>query len=333
MLKKFISSAIILCGLFLQQAQAARPMIIDTDMGIDDALATFYLLNRSDLDIKAITIAVTGETHCQAGLKNTAGLIKAANKSNIPEACGREKGLGYSHEFPAWVRKISDELMGTAKFLPHATPLLAKGSAKDLLMTTLENSKEPVDIVALGPLTNIAELVVANPQIKNKIHQVYIMGGAVHVPGNLTGCDPNLKNKLAEWNIYADPKAANIVFQSGLPLTLISLDTTNQAPVNEKFYQHLTHHPVNNNAQQFMHELFMRNKHTFLQYKWYFWDPLAAVVASDESIATMKNEKLRVALSPELKSGATLVDEKNGNVVRVCRKINEKKFEDRLLNM
>ena len=316
---------------FLSQSIAlANPLIIDTDAAIDDTIAVIYLSQQHDTQIKAITIAATGEAHCAPALRHLGGVFKLVNKTLPPIACGSDKPLSYHHQFSGWVRDSADTLLGMETSLPTAT-VKPESSAVALLEKTLDSAKQPVDILTLGPLTNIATLLSQHSDLKNKIRMIYIMGGAVNVPGSVALVEPTLKNKTAEWNLYIDPKATDIVFQAGVPITLVPLDVTDHFPVDESFYQQLAKTPHNTPAQKFIFELFQRNKQKFLTQGWFFWDPLAAVIATHESIATIKNMKIKILTDSEDVSGTTALDNKNGNMVRVCNNANVKAFYKYLL--
>lgn len=303
----------------------ARQIIIDTDVGVDDVIALAYMLNNPDIQVSAITIAGDGNSHCLPALHNTLGILQILGKKAIPVACGREKPLSGTHHFPKYVYRESDTLENTSIYLRHAQYFPAQ-SAVQLLKNTLQLAAKPLDILAIGPLTNIAEVLRQQPKLKNKIHMIYFMGGAVNVPGNIPEVVPQSKNTTAEWNVYLDPLAASIVFRSGVPMTLVSLDVTNQLPITQEFYLALKQ----KNVIPYIAELF---KHKMQHPQgWYFWDPLAAVIARDESIATMKNLFLRVVLMPESQSGALRIDNKHGNKIRICVAINKKRFHQELLN-
>jgi inosine-uridine nucleoside N-ribohydrolase len=104
-------------------------------------------------------------------------------------------------------------------------------SALQLIAKVLMGSSDKVSVVAVGPLTNVAEALQAHAEIADKIDTIYVMGGAVEVNGNVGGSGAGIDNRHAEWNIYVDPTAANIVFESGLPMTLVPLDATKDVPV------------------------------------------------------------------------------------------------------
>lgn len=327
---KLLSRAIIAglaSGIFVfsSMASAARPVIIDTDAAIDDAIAMLYLFKRKDVDVKAITVAATGEAHCQPALQNIAGLMKMGHAYPIPVACGRDTPLEGKHKFPQWISESADSLYHMAGFLPRAKTV-SSGDAVELITRTLQKSDQPVDIVALGPLTNIAEAIEKNPGLTAKIRMLYTMGGAVNVSGNVAAVESRNGNKAAEWNFYIDPKADDIVFRSGMPITLVPLDATNHVPVDKAFYQQLFASQPKTDTGKFIYKLFVRNKHDFLSKGWYFWDPLAAAIATDEGIATIETKKLRISLKPEEMSGATVIDSRYGNDVRVCVNAKADKF-------
>ncbi|KTC90692.1 nucleoside hydrolase [Fluoribacter dumoffii] len=328
-----MSSAVrlfVFCVIFLLSSltDAARSFIIDTDVGVDDELAILYLLAQKDIDIKAITVVGTGEAHCPAGLRNVAGLLALMHHKNIPIACGTDVPMKGTHQFPDWLRQLADNLVGAADLLPQVK-LPPSQTAIQLLESTLKKAKEPVEILAIGPLTNLGGLVTQVPEIKNNIKMIYIMGGAVDTRGNLADVDHTIKNTSAEWNFYVDPYAADKVLRSGIPITLVGLDVTNQVPVTQSFYQKLKENQTNL-ANQFFYELFHRNEAEIYEHKWYFWDVLSAVIAYDNSIVQSSHKKLRVVLSPEEQAGSTIVDEK-GNNVQVCTSVNKGRFENILM--
>jgi pyrimidine-specific ribonucleoside hydrolase len=251
------------------------------------------------------------------------------NKTGIPIACGPNKPLAGNHHYPANVLQESDTLAGTAKLLP-AVKSIPPGNAIDLIINTLQQSRQPMTILALGPLTNIALALQKQPAIKNQIKTLYVMGGAVNVSGNLPEVDKTIKNTVAEWNIYIDPLAADKVFKQNIPIVLVSLDVTNQLPIDMVFYQRLKKKHTTPEAN-YVFALLNNNMKILETHEWYFWDPLAAVIATDESIANFKTYPLKIELTPEERSGATRIDAQ-GNNVSVVIKADADKFKDMLLD-
>lgn len=310
-------------------AAIARPIIIDHDGSIDDMLGMLYLLQTS-ATIKAVTIAATGEAHCQPALSNTSALLHEVHKESIPIACGSSTPLNGNHAFPAWIRRSADNMMGlNEKLHPHQAKMTL--NADNLLFKSISENKEPVDIVALGPLTNLASLIRIHPDVKTNIHMIYIMGGAVHTSGNVYPLNPKRSNKLAEWNFYIDPYATATVFQSGVPITLIPLDITNKIPIDENFYNLLNQIPRPGKLGKQVRYVFNKNKHEFLTQGWYFWDTLTAYVAANEKCEYMSREKLKV-ITRGRNAGGLQTNSSTGNTIQICKNIDKAAFQYRVFN-
>jgi inosine-uridine nucleoside N-ribohydrolase len=220
----------------LARAQST-PILIDTDAGSDDFMAVALLLSHPSVSIDAITV-VNGLAHVDAGARNMGRLLDLAGRKNVPVFAGRNSPLRDTAEFPAEWRKISDDLPGVA--LPSASRPPEAKHAADYLVERLRNARAPVQILALGPLTNIAEALERDHSVAAHIREIVIMGGAVRVPGNLQdGGVFHTNNSTAEWNIFVDPLAAGIVFRSGVPIRLIALDATNKVHIGPEFLSEL----------------------------------------------------------------------------------------------
>lgn len=296
------------------------PMIIDTDMAMDDWMGMLYLLQRTDIEIQAITIVGTGEAHCDPGIRNTMNLLALAGKPDIPVACGRETPLQGSNTFPQEWRDWVDSMAMMA--LPENPNTPVDLSAVELLEETISASEQPITILTLGPLTNLAELLTANPALIEQIEMVYTMGGALEVDGNLQG-GMETDNSSAEWNFYVDPLADAQVIESGVPITLIPLDVTNQAPLTREFFKRLGDDKTTPGAE-FVYDVLSQ----IIAYPgWYFWDQLAAVVATDESVVTIQDYPIRIITEAGDEQGRCVLDEE-GHLVRVAVGIDNTRFEE-----
>jgi len=274
-------------------------IIYDNDAASDDAAALLYLLSQPNVEIKAITIAGTGEAHGLAGAKNFADLCFMMNRPAIPIAYGRSTPLSdHGKPFPEHVRKAIDGLLVDKNIPKHPHPAI-KDSAVNLLQSTLRESQEKITILATGPLTNIAELLQSFPDVKDKIEKIVFMGGALKVKGNIKAIDPGSSNDVAEWNVYADPMAASIVLHSGVPVTMVSLDATNQLPLTREFYNTLKrqnspaikfiYQTCKDIADKFSLEFFLKH--------FYLWDPLAAMIAISPDMAMQKQVRVEIYLA------------------------------------
>ncbi len=264
-------------------------LIYDNDAGGDDAIALIYLAHQANMKIEALTIAGTGEAHGLQGARNMANICYLLGKPSIPIAFGRETSYdGLGHPFPDFLRELTDKLL-VGKHVPqHPNPRITDSAVELMREITEKNNK--ISILATGPLTNVADFIEKYPHLKNKIEKIFIMGGAVHVKGNIQALDPTSDNTVAEWNIYADPKAAQIVFTSQIPVTLVPLDATNQVPMTKKFYETLS-----KESQPELKLIYLMLKdiidsiglEAFLR-DFYLWDPLSAIIISDPTRAKIE---------------------------------------------
>ena len=192
------------------------PLIIDSDPGLDDALAIGLAVARPELDLLAVT-TVGGNADVRHCTENALRLLHAYGRSDIPVAEGAAGAILGSVVRATEVH--GEGGIGTTRLEPSSATALAEGAVA-LMARLIRNHPEPVAIAPIGPLTNIALLLRLYPELAPRIAHLCLMGGSIG-EGNTTAS--------AEFNIYADPEAADIVFQSGVPITMIGLDVTHQA--------------------------------------------------------------------------------------------------------
>jgi pyrimidine-specific ribonucleoside hydrolase len=231
------------------------PVIIDTDAAEDDWIAIIYLLSRNDIDIKAITVVGSGETNITPGLRHIGDLTVLAKKQNIPifSSPNRNTIVRYNprHNFPIlWQQCVNEgQHIPALNSNAYKQANILEQPAADAIANIIKRSKTPIDIITLGPLTNI-DNALKKLQRKDIQHidKIYIMGGAYYGGGNLKkNAHPYYaNNNLAEWNVFADPVALDEVFtklDAAFTFTLakhvimIPLDTTKHFPVTSNYYQ------------------------------------------------------------------------------------------------
>lgn len=199
----------------------ALPIIIDCDPGHDDAIALILALASPKLNVLAVTTSAGNQTPDKT-LRNTLRILTLLGRHDIPVAGGAPKPL---------LREliIADNVHGESGLdgpaLPEPGFAPQALTAVELMAKTLRASTEPVTLVPTGPLTNIALLLSAHPELKAKIARIVLMGGSAG-PGNWT--------PAAEFNIYVDPEAAEVVFGAGVPITMCGLDVTHAAQVMDE---------------------------------------------------------------------------------------------------
>ena len=325
-------SAIAVAGFWWQSNQPATidvaalapdqpiPVLLDTDMAMDDIGALFYLLQHPAIDLRAITVNGVAFTHCDAGVHNTLGLLEVARAPETPVACGREEPYSGGRPAPDEWRKSADTLYGAQVRTGerHAD----QRPAAELLASTITAAPGEIVVVALGPLTNLAEAFQADPLLASQIKEIIIMGGAVAAPGNVTDGDP--ANQVSEWNFFADPVAADIVLASGAPITLVPLDATNQVPFTRGFYQRLKAGHLSRSAT-FTYNLLYLNQ-WWLDGGMYWWDTLAAAVVTDPELVNLEEMALDVVTDQGPEMGRSIETE-NGSPVRVATDADRQAFE------
>jgi purine nucleosidase/pyrimidine-specific ribonucleoside hydrolase len=195
------------------------PLIIDSDPGLDDALAIGLAVARPELNLLAVT-TVGGNADVRHCTTNALRLLNVYGARDVPVAEGSAGAL-----FGSVVRatEIHGEAGIGSTVLPESPMAARPEGAVDLIARILREHPEPVVIAPIGPLTNIALLLRLHPQLAPRIAHICLMGGSIG-EGNTT--------VSGEFNIYADPEAAAIVFESGLPITMMGLDVTHQATLH-----------------------------------------------------------------------------------------------------
>ncbi|TVQ41386.1 MAG: nucleoside hydrolase [Spirochaetaceae bacterium] len=202
-------------------AARPRPLIIDCDPGVDDAIALMVALNSSALDVLGIT-TVAGNVPLRLTEYNARRLRTLLGRPGVPVYAGCPRPM-------VQTLVTAEEIHGTTGLdgaeLPEPDGEAAPQHAVSFLIEALSAAPEPVTLACTAPLTNLAVALIQRPEIAAGIRAVVIMGGGVN-RGNIT--------PVAEFNFYADPHAARVVFESGLPITLVPLDVTHQVLVTEK---------------------------------------------------------------------------------------------------
>ncbi len=303
-------------------------MLIDTDVAADDWMAILYLLRHPRISVTAITVTGTGEAHSDPGARNTLGLLALAGRCDVPVAMGSETPLGFGHVFPDAIREMVDRVMDIA--LPAHELQPSRQDAVALLTTCLQEQHEKVVILALGPLTNLASAFQQTPSLVDRVEMLYVMGGAVDVPGNVLESGFAPQKSVAEWNIYCDPQAAKLVFHSGAPITLVPLDATNQVPVTAAFLRNMEQKCLSPEAN-FVHEVLRRSEDYIAAARMYFWDPLAAAILTDPTLATFEDRSLTVLADDRDQNGRTL-ESATGARIHVCVGVDRHRFEKMFLD-
>ncbi|MCC8245844.1 nucleoside hydrolase [Saccharothrix luteola] len=201
------------------------PLIIDTDPGVDDALAIALAAASPEVDLIGVT-TVFGNVSLENTTRNALRLLALLGRDDVPVGVGAARPLVHPHPHLSSAHG-ADGLSGYADTLPEATRGPDARDAVTLLRDLLEQADRPVTIVPIGPLTNIALLLAAHPGLKPKIGRLVVMGGGVN-GGNVTA--------TAEFNVWSDPEAARrVLVEEDVPTTLVPMDLTRRCAVSAEW--------------------------------------------------------------------------------------------------
>lgn len=267
------------------------PIILDTDPGIDDAAAIAAALFAPELDLQLLT-TVAGNVSVEKTTRNALQLLHFWNV-DLPVAQGAATPLLRPLRDAAYVHGESG--MEGYTFVEHQRQLLEK-PAFQAIRDVLIHAPEPVTLVAIGPLTNIALLITHYPECLFNLRRLVIMGGSAG-RGNFT---PN-----AEFNIAIDPEAAAKVFQSGLEIVMCGLDVTNQAVLTPEYLATL---PTLNQTGRMLHALFSHYRSGSMSSGLRMHDLCAIAWLARPEIFTLKPCFVAVETQGEWTSGTTMVD-------------------------
>jgi len=272
-----------------------RKVILDTDPGLDDAIALFFMMGRKDvLDPLAVT-TVFGNVDINKTTTNALRLLNFLGENNVPVYRGAEHPLvrdRVSGEMIHGVSGLGDTVLPDPdRGVEDPLKPAAAAMAEKILSYPHE-----VTVITVGPMTNLALALRLYPEIKDKVQEIIVMGGAVG-SGNRT--------VSAEYNVFADPHAAHIVLESELPLVMLGLDVTEKSKPGdeEKEFLENINHPAAQISLEFM-EFF---KKTFSKnYEMALHDACAVAYAINPHIFQLEPMDVRVELTGEHTFGRTV---------------------------
>ena len=264
--------------------------IIDTDPGVDDAIAILMAMASSEIEILGLT-TVGGNVPLARATRNALSLLQAASRSDIPVAKGASRPLRGKFAYAPYFHGPS----GLSQRLPDPANGPVEDGAVKFLYDQLTGERGEAVLVALGPLTNLAVLLRERPIALEQAKQIVVMGGAVNTPGNVT--------PEAEFNFYCDPVAADIVLSSRLPITMVDLAACRQVKIGREQALGLkSATPLGRLMLDMLQGWFHREPS---REEFEFCDPLAMAIALHPAIATATKVDLDVGIEKDELLGAT----------------------------
>lgn len=291
-----------------------RPIIIDTDPGIDDAVAIAIALFSDQLDVRLLT-TVAGNVSLDKVTYNTLRLLKFYGKE-VPVAKGADAPLIRTFLDASNVHGVSG--MEGFDFEEPDDHLLLKENAVEAMRRVILESDRPVTLVPIAPLTNIALLLKTFPEVKENIEEIVLMGGSAS-RGN--------KGVMSEFNVATDPEAAKIVFDSGLPLVMAGLDVGWKALVLPEDSAKL---PAMGEVGRMAYCLFQKYRGGSMKTGLKMYDSCAIAYLLDPGMYQMEETTVDVELAGSMTAGCTLVDLKGylgrPHNAKVCMDIDQERF-------
>ncbi|WP_433270739.1 nucleoside hydrolase [Actinosynnema sp. CS-041913] len=273
-------------------------IVLDTDPGIDDALAILYLAHRTDAELVAIG-SVHGNVPAPQAADNALRLLDRLGLPDIPVAVGAREPLIQPLHTAEFVHG-PDGLGGHAGPQPSRRP--APESAAEQLVRLARAHPGELTVIALGPLTNIALATMLEPALPNLIRSITVMGGAVTVPGNIT--------PYADANTWHDPEATDIVLRAGYDLTLVGLDVTETARADADWMTRLS--TLDSPKARYANKILAHYAEVYAtilgQKACTLHDPLAVAITLDPDLSTHRELVLGVELTGTHTRGQIVAD-------------------------
>ncbi|MCZ2127795.1 MAG: nucleoside hydrolase [Anaerolineales bacterium] len=274
-------------------------IILDTDPGADDALTILLMLASPEISLEGIT-TVHGNVPLEKTTRNALALLEFFDRKDIPVARGCSLPLIKAPHVE------NDNVHGTSGLgrtnLPEPTLQPVAAHAVDYLIQRFLAEPKELTLFAIGPLTNVALAIRQEPKFAEAIKEMVIMGGAIRSGGNMT--------PLAEFNIYEDPHAAHVVFNAGIPITLVPLDATYQCLLSSADVERLNR--IDSPIPKFIRDVTADYMEFYLKYEGFsgcaLHDPLTLAAIIAPQLLTLESHYVNVDISGGVSEGKTYAD-------------------------
>lgn len=278
-----------------QSGSDSQRVIIDTDPGVDDALALLLAMRSPELKIEAIT-PVAGNVPLELTLPNALRMVEIAGRTDIPVAAGAKTPLVRRLVTASYVHG-ENGLDGTVFPEPKTKP--APQPAAELIRQIVRKYPKEVTLITIGPVTNIATALSSDTELAGMVRELVMMGGSLS-GGNIT--------PAAEFNIYVDPEAARMVFQSGIPIRMVGLDVTRKTTLTDEHARMLeaAQNPVSQAAAKIARNAIAHTRERGFLVGPNMHDSLAIAAFLDPSLLKWKEYYVDVETTGELTAGQTL---------------------------
>lgn len=286
-------------------------VILDTDPGIDDALAFILLKAMPEIELQAITVT-HGNTSVEKCTTNALKLVELLGMQNIPVAMGADQPL-------VKALSVAEETHGDTGLghavLPTPTTNVVATNAANLIIEIVNANPGEITILCIGPVTNLALALLKEPSLRKKIKNVVSMAGTIHYPGNAT--------PSSEYNVFCDPESFDILLRSGIDLTIVPLDVTYQCLFTKDHVARL------NGAREDVRNFIDRSTAFYMEFHAEYQgiqgcainDPLAAAILVKPELVTFRDYYLDIELHGEFTTAKISADHFNATGNRPNAKV------------
>ena len=279
---------------------APTPLILDVDTGVDDALAIGLAVSRPDIDLRALS-TLAGNIDVANATENSRRVLALVGGDAVPVYQGASRPLARAPRDAAHFHGMNG--IGDA-VLPEATAALGPDRGPAAIIRLARQHPGEITLVAVGPMTNIAIALNVFPQLPTYLKRFVIMGGAYRNPGNITS--------FAEFNIWADPEAAQQVFAANFPGAIaVGLDVSHQTSLGKESWELATRTPAP--LPTLIAEVCRRSFVDRQQSGFHLHDPLATAVAVDPSLVQTERGTINVVLSGDEEGRTVFTPDASGN--------------------
>ena len=305
-------------------------MILDTDPGVDDAMAIFFALKRQGIRLEALT-TVFGNTDIDTATTNALRLLELAGRSDVPVA----RGAGRSLVRP--FVKAADHVHGKNGLgeidLPEPKVRPIDESAADLIIRMARENPGEITLCPVGPITNVAIALTRAPEIAGLLKEIVVMGSTIFHPG-IRG----IPTPLADANFWNDPEAAQIVLRSGAKITLVGMDVTMKVPFTASMREMITREGGHIGRTLVEISKFYVNAYATMYpgiLGCGMHDPLAVAIAEDRSLVKTERMCVDIELAGTLTRGMAVADRRRTAAARqnadVCLEVDAERFSHRFV--
>lgn len=292
-------------------------VIINTDPGYDDAMALMLAIKSNRFDIQAIT-TTAGNSTVENTTRNARYILSLLKREDIPIFSGANKPL---------VRELDTAKVTGKSGLEGIDPTNKSNltdNAIEKIIEVIAQSPGQITLISLGPLTNIAQVILQAPEICRETKELVIMGGAIRAPGN--------KNRVAEFNIYVDPEAADIVFKSDIKKVIVPLDACNEVWMNVQHFQQIKDSNLRDFLLLMIHQYVNNISKKAGEKKALMYDPLTVYYLLNPEACEIEEHDVLIETKGEVTRGMTVSDLRGNAIVtpnvNIVKKINSSAFID-----